>query len=117
MLETMQFPDFYIDDVARYIIESKQPAIIINRMKEVSRDNKHSLFGIYYRLKHKGLILEGVKVGGAATNLKTAVPTIRQILFVHEYSRYYVDALYVISPQFYKPHRAAGFQILYPQIR
>jgi hypothetical protein len=34
-------------------------------MKEVSRDYKHSRFGIYCRLKHKGMMPEGVKVGGA----------------------------------------------------
>lgn len=98
--ELMQFPDFYVDNVARYITESKQPAVIINRMKEVCKDNKHSLFGIYYRLKHKGMMPEGVNVGGAATNLKTAVPTIRQILFSHEDSRHYVEGLYALSPNF-----------------
>lgn len=100
--ELTQFPDYYVNNVARYITESNEPAIIINRMKEVSRDNRHSLFGIYYRLKHKGMIPEGVKVGGAATNLKTTVPILRKILFSHEDSRNYVDMLYDLAPNFMK---------------
>lgn len=98
--ELTQFPDYYVNMVARYITESSDPGIIINRMKEVSRENKHSLFGIYYRLKNKGMMPDGVKVGGAATNLKTAVPVLRKILFSHEAPRYYVDALYDLSPNF-----------------
>ena len=98
--ELTQFPDFYINNIARYITESQAPGTIVNRMKEVSRDNKHSLFGIYYRLKHLGMMPEGVKVGGAATNLKAAISTLRQILFSHEDSRHYVETLYKLSPNF-----------------
>jgi len=100
--ELTQFPDFYVNNVVRYITESNDSGTIINRMKEVSRDNKHSLFGIYYRLKHKGIMPEGVKVGGAATNLKSTVPVLRKILFSHEDPRHYVDMLYDLSPNFMK---------------
>lgn len=96
--ELTQFPDFYVNNVARYITESKDSGTIINRMKEVSRDNKHSLFGIYYRLKHKGMMPDAVEVGGAATNLKTTVPVLRKILFSHEDPRHFVDMLYDLSP-------------------
>ncbi|MDG5814966.1 XRE family transcriptional regulator [Chitinispirillales bacterium ANBcel5] len=100
--ELTQFPDFYANTVGRYITESDDQGIIINRMKEVSRKNQHSLFGIYYRLKHKGMMPDGVKVGGAATNLKTGVPVLRKILFSHENPRHYVDMLYELSPNFMK---------------
>lgn len=98
--ELTQFPDFYVNNVARYITESKDIGTIVNRMKEVSKENKHSLFGIYYRLKHKGIMPEGVKVGGAATNLRSAVPILRDLLFTHDDSRHYVELLYTLSPNF-----------------
>ncbi len=100
--ELTQFPDFYVNNVARYITESDDPGTIVNRMKEVSRDNRHSLFGIYFRLKHKGMMPEGVNVGGAATKLKTTVPVLRKILFSHKDPRHYVEMLYDLSPNFMK---------------
>lgn len=98
--ELTQFPDYYVDNVSRYITESDDPGTIVNRMKEVSRENKHSLFGIYYRLKHKGKMPREVEVGGAAMNLKTSMPALRKIFFSHEDPRYYVDLLYDLSPNF-----------------
>ncbi|MBD3241513.1 MAG: helix-turn-helix domain-containing protein [Chitinivibrionales bacterium] len=98
--ELTQFPDYYVGTVAEIIAASSDPGTIINRMKEVSRQNKHSLFGIYYRLKHMGKMPPGVDVGGAATNLKAVMPTLRKLLFSHDDPRHYVDMLYALSPNF-----------------
>ena len=98
--ELTQFPDYYVKNVSKYITESDDPGTIINGMKEISIENGHSLFGIYYRLKHKGIMPEDVKIGGAATNLKHTVSTLRKILFPNDDPRHYVDMLYNFSPNF-----------------
>ncbi len=98
--ELTQFPDFYVRTVAKYISDHSDPAIIIKRMKEVSRDNNHSLFGIYYRLRHLNMIPPDLKVGGAATNLSKGFPTLRQILFAKDTPRDYVEVLNGLSPRF-----------------
>jgi len=100
--ELTQFPDFYVDMVARAIAETTGPAIIINHLKKVSKKYAHSLWGLYYRLKHKGLDLKEIDVGGAATNLNKDFPTLRDILFSKNDPRHYVDTLYALSPKFMK---------------
>jgi transcriptional regulator with XRE-family HTH domain len=99
--ELTQFPDFYVIIAARYISETKNPAVIINRMKEISRVGKHSLFGIYYRLKHLQLAPDGLNVGGAAINLNKGFPSLREILFSNDDPRNYVEMLSELSPNFF----------------
>jgi hypothetical protein len=99
--ELTQFPDFYVNIAARYISEIKDHAIIINRMKEISKAGQHSLFGIYYRLKHIDKAPAGLNVGGAATNLTKGFPTLRDILFFKNDPRNFVDMLSELSPNFF----------------
>ena len=73
---------------------------IINNLKAFSKENGHSLWGIYYRLKHKGLFPKELNVGGAATNLNKSFRTVREILFSDDDPRHYVDMLYALSPNF-----------------
>ena len=98
--ELTQFPDFYVDMVARSIAETKESAIIIHNLKKVSKEYAHSLWGIYYRLKSKGFVPDNLNVGGAATNLNKSFPTVRDILFLNHDPRSYVDTLYALSPKF-----------------
>jgi transcriptional regulator with XRE-family HTH domain len=99
--ELAQFPEFYVNMAARYISETDNHALMINRMKELSCDNKHSLFGIYYRLKHIQLAPDGLNVGGAAINLNKGFPSLREILFSSDDPRSYVDMLSELSPNFF----------------
>jgi transcriptional regulator with XRE-family HTH domain len=99
--EFTQFPDYYANIAARCISEIREPGIIINRMKEISREGKHSLWGIYFRLKHLGKVQEDLNVGGAAANLKKEFPTLRDILFSKNDPRNFVDMLALLSPNFY----------------
>lgn len=98
--ELTQFPDFYVNIVARCIADTANPGSIINIMKEVSKENAHSLWGIYYRLKRKGLVHGVLNIGGAATNLNKNFPTLHDILFSRNDHRHYVDMLSRLSPNF-----------------
>lgn len=98
--ELTQFQDFYVDMVARSFAKTTKPAIIINHLKEVSKEYAHSLWGVYYRLKRKGLVPEDLNVGGAATNLNKNFPSLRDVLFSKNEHRHYVDMLYGFSPNF-----------------
>ncbi|MDO5576934.1 MAG: XRE family transcriptional regulator [Fibrobacter sp.] len=100
--ELTQFPDYYVNNVSDYITDTKNYGTIINRLKEISKRNNHSLFGIYYRLKHCGKMPQGVNVGGAAANLGTSVPVLRNILFARDEPIYFVNILYELSPNFMK---------------
>lgn len=93
-----QFPDEYVKHVARYI-QGGSPGAIINKLKEMSAEYGHSLYGIYKRLNRHGLCPD-LKVGGADTNLKKKFSTIEEILFKDENPRYYVDIIRELSPLF-----------------
>lgn len=93
-----QFPEEYVKHVARYI-QRGSPGVIINKLKEISSEYGHSLFGIYKRLNHNRLCPD-LKVGGADTNLKKDFPTIEEILLKDENPRFYVDILKELSPLF-----------------
>ncbi len=98
-----QFPDYYVDMVVKIINGCKHSEQIINKLKELSADYKHSLFGIYYRLKAKNLFPEELNnIGGAATNLAKKFPTCRQILFHNPDPRFFVDVQFKLSPLFMK---------------
>lgn len=99
--ELTQFPDFYVNIASRYISEAHNHAIMINRMKEISSEGKHSLYGIYYRLKHLGKAPDGLNIGGAAANLKRDFPSLRDILFSQNDPRNFIDVLSALSPNFY----------------
>lgn len=95
-----QFPTKYIDDIAM-LIEGLDADIVVNRLKEVSRRHKHSLYGIYLRLVDSGALPENLtNIGGAATNLSKEFPTLREILFGSGDVRTYLDRMYHLSPKF-----------------
>ena len=100
MAALTQFPDYYVTMVAQSIKGVAKDGVVINNLKAFSKENAHSLWGIYYRLKHEGLFPKGLNVGGAATNLTKNFPTLREVLFSDDDPRHYVDMLYALSPNF-----------------
>jgi transcriptional regulator with XRE-family HTH domain len=98
--ESTQFPDYYVNMVALAIRGLDSAGVLINRLKAFSQENAHSLWGISYRLQHKGILQDAVNVAGAATNLNKNFPTIRQILYKKDDSRHFIDSLFKFSPNF-----------------
>jgi transcriptional regulator with XRE-family HTH domain len=99
--EQTQFPDAYMEWVASYIagLERRNKAVLVNRLKEVSQKHTHSLWGIYYRLQHAGVLSDGLKIAGAAANLCKKFNTVRQALSGKDESpRTYIENLYSLSP-------------------
>ncbi len=98
-----QFPDFYVD-MAEKIITGLSADLMVNRLKDLSVENGHSLFGLYYMLKdrNKKALTEDLNIGGAATNLAKHFPTCRDLLFKDSNPRYYTSMLYRLSPLFMK---------------
>jgi hypothetical protein len=99
--EYAQFPDFYVKMVENCIIDCvESPGILVNRLKKVSKDNSHSLWGIYYRLKHLGKLKNDLNPAGAAANLNKNFPNLHEIFFEKGDPRSFVDTLYALSPNF-----------------
>jgi transcriptional regulator with XRE-family HTH domain len=99
--EFAQFPDFYVKLVEHCIVDCVENIpVLINQLKKVSQDNSHSLWGIYYRLKHSGILKQELQLGGAATNLNNKFPTLQKVLMSSDDPRSYVDMLYALSPNF-----------------
>jgi hypothetical protein len=99
--ELAQFPSFYANLVAQVLADcGTRTDHVVNKLKEISRTYGHSLWGIYYRLKHLGKIGEGLNIAGAATNLTKSAPKVREYIFGNHDPRKYVENLYNLSPKF-----------------
>jgi transcriptional regulator with XRE-family HTH domain len=99
--ELSQFPSFYVDLVARIVADcGTNTGVLVNNLKDISRENGHSLWGIYFRLLHEGKIGEDLKIAGAATNLTKSVRQVRAYLYDGYDPRKYVDNLFNLSPRF-----------------
>jgi hypothetical protein len=106
--ELVQFPEFYVNLVVKTISdvignsseEEQNIGILINKLKALSKEHDHSLWGIYYRLRHSGILKDSIKIGGAAANLKKSFPTVREVLFSDPDPCSYVDMLFKLSPNF-----------------
>ncbi len=98
--EFAQFPDFYFNLVIQSVSSCKTTGEFVNVLKRLSKDNAHSLWGIYYRLRHNKILKSELNVGGAATNLNKKFPKIKDILFSDYDPHRFVDILSVLSPKF-----------------
>lgn len=99
--ETAQFPEVYAEMIACYVRDYVgKPGILINRLKEKSKENSHSLWGIVYRLEHMDLIKTPINVGGAATILNKEFPTIEEMVYYKQKPEECIDTLYRLSPLF-----------------
>jgi hypothetical protein len=77
--------------------------MIENRLKEISRRNHHSLYGIYKKLKKNELFPAKLKnIGGVSTNLSKKFQTIREVLFKSDNVNDFLDSIYNFSPKFMK---------------
>lgn len=94
----VQFPEPYVTLVYKTIKDLPVGAQI-NQLKNFSKENSHSLFGIVEQLKELDPTLE-LDVGGANTNLKKQFPTIGEILFRENEARSYIQHLQTLSPLF-----------------
>jgi len=93
-----QFPGEYVTNVS-LCIDGCGPGMIINKLKDVSSKNAHSIFGICARLKAIGKY-PNISIGGADTNLKRGFHTIEEILFENNDPRQYIKMLKELSPLF-----------------
>lgn len=94
-----QFPKEYVTLVYN-TLQGRRKAIQINRLKEFSSENHHSIFGIVEQLKETNLSIDFKDVGGANTNLKKEFPTIGHILFKEKDACDYIQTLKTLSPLF-----------------
>ncbi len=97
----LQLPDEYVLAVSQAIKGRRRP-IQINMLKDYSRENAHSIFGIIERLQNisDDLSFDNRSVGGAATNVKKEFPSLGEILFKDKDAAQYINTLNSLTPQF-----------------
>lgn len=96
----VQFPEEYVSMVHK-AIKGRSKGIQVNLLKEFSKNNAHSLFGIVEQIKRLDPDF-GLQVGGANSNLKKLFPSIGQVLFKEEDARIFVSKLKKLSPIFFE---------------
>jgi len=96
----VQFPEEYVTMVLR-AIKGRSKGIQVNLLKEFSKNNAHSMFGIVEQLKRFDPELD-LQVGGANSNLKKLFPSIGHVLFMEEDARVFVSKLKKLSPLFFE---------------
>ena len=95
-----QFPDYYAKMIAT-ANSGCPPSFVVNKLKEFSANSRHfQVYGLYYRLRQDGLFPEGLSIGGAAANLNKRFCTLRGILYRESDPRWFVKALFDLSPHF-----------------
>jgi transcriptional regulator with XRE-family HTH domain len=96
----IQFPEEYVTTVLR-AIKGRSKGIQVNLLKEFSKKNAHSMFGIVEQIKRIDPELD-LRVGGANSNLKKLFPSIGHVLFKEEDARVFVSKLKKLSPLFFE---------------
>ena len=94
-----QFSNEYVELVYN-TIKGRKESHQINYLKDFSRKNRHSIFGIAEQLKKMGVSFD-LKVAGADANLRKEFPYIGDILFENEDPKCYVDNLKTLTPLFF----------------
>ena len=96
----IQFPEEYVNMVLR-AIKGRSKGIQINLLKEFSKKNAHSTFGIVEQIKRLDPELD-LQVGGANSNLRKLFPSIGHVLFKEEDASVFVSKLKKLSPLFFE---------------
>ena len=94
-----QFPNEYVEMIYN-TIRGRKESHQINYLKDFSRKNKHSIFGIAEQLKKMDASFD-LKVAGADANLRKEFPCIGDILFGDQDPKCYVNKLKTLSPLFF----------------
>jgi len=87
--------------VVQSAIKGRSKGIQINLLKEFSKKNAHSMFGIVEQIKKLDPELD-LQVGGANSNLRKLFPSIGHVLFKEEDARVFVSKLKKLSPLFFE---------------
>ena len=95
-----QFPKTYVVSVIN-TIRGRQKSIQINQLKEFSRLNGHSIFGIVREIKKLSLSFS-LNFYGADVNVKKEFYSIGDELFRSKNARDYINLLRLLSPGFLK---------------
>jgi len=95
-----QFPEEYVRTVHR-AIKGRSKGTQVNLLKEFSKKNAHSLFGIVEQIKRLDPELD-LQGGDANSNLKKLFPSIGQVLFQEEDAHLFVSRLRKLSPLFFE---------------
>lgn len=96
----VQFPNDYVETVVK-TIEGRKAAMQVSLLKQFSKANSHSLFGIVAQVA-RSMPDFRLKIGGADTYLKKQFPTVGDVLFKSKNPRDYVEKLGSLSPLFLK---------------
>jgi transcriptional regulator with XRE-family HTH domain len=94
-----QFPDGYVAKIAAEL-KRKSPGEKINILKQFSKQNGHSLYGIVKRLKPLRISIPD-SYGGADTKMRQGIPVISQILFKSNSPTEYASTLKALTPHFF----------------
>lgn len=94
-----QFPNEYVELVYE-AVKGRRESHQINLLKQFSRKNGHSMFGIAEELKKMHPTFD-LNVAGANANLRKEFPCVGDILFEDQDLKCYVDNLKTLTPLFF----------------